>query len=85
MRNKEFIQPRYEEIANLTAKELDWMASRNIGNLGGLILKETQIRKLRGILKQKGIKMQAIYDKLLIDGLESFKVSFRDLLSKLIN
>ena len=29
--------------------------------------------------------MQAIYDKLLIDGLDAFKVSFRDLLSKLIN
>ena len=30
------------------------MASRKIGNLGGKVLKSTQIRKLRGILKQKG-------------------------------
>lgn len=31
------------------------MISRNIGSLGGNILKETQIRKLRGILKNKGV------------------------------
>lgn len=43
------------------------MASRNIGNLGGLILKETQIRKLRGILKQKGIN-------LIVDGDANFIV-----------
>ena len=36
-------------------------------------------------LKSKSIKMQTVYDKLLNDGLDSFKVSFRDLLSKLIN
>ena len=29
--------------------------------------------------------MESVYDKLLIDGLEAFKVSFRDLLSKLVN
>ena len=33
---------------NITPEELNWMASRKIGNLGGNILKETQIRKLRG-------------------------------------
>lgn len=33
------------------------MASRNVGNLGGFILKESQIRKLRGILKTKGINL----------------------------
>jgi hypothetical protein len=33
------------------------MASRNIENFGGLILKESQIRKLRGILKNKGINL----------------------------
>ena len=29
--------------------------------------------------------MENIYSKLLIDGLEAFKVSFKDLLSKLIH
>ena len=57
MRNKELIKARYEKIANLTQNELDWMASRSIGNLGGNILKASQIRKLRGILKQKGINL----------------------------
>lgn len=57
LKNKDVIKPRYEEIADLTSKELDWMASRNIGNLGGNILKETQIRKLRGILKNKGLTL----------------------------
>ena len=57
LKNKKLLQARYEEIANLTARELDWMASRSIGNLGGNILKETQIRKLRGILKNKKIQL----------------------------
>jgi len=57
VKNKELVLSRYEKIADITAKELDWMASRRIGNLGGNILKETQIRKLRGILKQKGIQL----------------------------
>ncbi|WP_431611523.1 zincin-like metallopeptidase toxin domain-containing protein [Chryseobacterium sp. 'Rf worker isolate 10'] len=57
LKNKDVIKPRYEEIADLTSKELDWMASRNIGNLGGNILKETQIRKLRGTLKNKGLTL----------------------------
>ena len=49
------------------------------------IMSEVDCDKYFDTLKQKGIKMQAIYDKLLVDGLDSFKVSFRDLLSKLIN
>ncbi|MCL1675932.1 zincin-like metallopeptidase toxin domain-containing protein [Elizabethkingia meningoseptica] len=57
LKNKNSLQARYEEIADITTKELDWMAPRRIGNLGGNILKETQIRKLRGILKQKGIQL----------------------------
>ncbi|WP_312923832.1 zincin-like metallopeptidase toxin domain-containing protein [Empedobacter brevis] len=55
VKNKDLLSPKYKEIADLTSKELDWMASRKIGNLGGNILKSIQIRKLRGILKQKGI------------------------------
>lgn len=57
LRNKKLIQSQYKEISNFTTKELDWMSSRKIGALGGNILKATQIRKLRGILKQKGITL----------------------------
>ena len=46
-----------DELADLTKNELDWMASRSLGNLGGNIIKASQIRKLRGILKQKGITL----------------------------
>jgi len=34
---------------------IGWQSKETIGNLGGSILKSSQIRKLRGILKQKGI------------------------------
>ncbi len=37
--------------------DFDWMSSRKTGNLGGNILKESQIRKLRGHLKEKGIDL----------------------------
>jgi hypothetical protein len=37
--------------------DFDWMSSRKTGNLGGNILKESQIRKLRGLLKEKGIDL----------------------------
>lgn len=36
-------------------------------------------------LEKAGVNVQAIYEKLLNDGLDAFKVSFKDLLSKLIN
>jgi Metallopeptidase toxin 4 len=39
----------------LKALEQEWMASRKIVNLSGIIFKETQIRKLRGILKSKNV------------------------------
>jgi hypothetical protein len=44
-------------VRDLSQSDLDWMASRKIGNLGGKILSSSQIRKLRGILKQKGIDL----------------------------
>ncbi|WP_294233687.1 zincin-like metallopeptidase toxin domain-containing protein, partial [uncultured Chryseobacterium sp.] len=82
-KNKKFLSPRYEEVADLTVKELDWMASRNIGNLGGLILKESQIRKLRGILKNKGITLIVDGDinsvTKLFQPIDQFK-SFEDLI-----
>lgn len=36
-------------------------------------------------LKAKGVNLENVYEKLLTDGLEAFKVSFRDLLAKLVN
>jgi hypothetical protein len=44
-----------KELEGLSDSDLDWMASRKAGNLGGKVLKASQIRKLRGILKEKGI------------------------------
>ena len=37
--------------------EVDFMASHKIGNLGGKVATERQIRQLRGILKQKGVNL----------------------------
>ena len=48
------------------------------------LMSESDCDKYFDTLKSKSIKMQTVYDKLLNDGLDSFKVSFRDLLSKLI-
>lgn len=48
------------------------------------IMTEIQCDEYFENLSNKGIKMEEIYSKLLKDGLESFKVSFNDLLSKLI-
>ena len=47
------------------------------------IMSETDCDKYFELLKDKGIKMEEVYEKLLVDGLESFKNSFKDLLSKL--
>ncbi|UMY66459.1 MULTISPECIES: zincin-like metallopeptidase toxin domain-containing protein [unclassified Flavobacterium] len=48
-----------DDVPNLSKSELDWMASRKTGNLGGRVLKASQIRQLRGILKRKGIHLIA--------------------------
>ncbi|MFW2442762.1 transaldolase [Aliarcobacter butzleri] len=48
-----------------------------------VIMSETDCDKYFELLKDKGIKMEEVYEKLLADGLESFKNSFKDLLSKL--
>lgn len=47
------------------------------------IMSESDCDKYFELLKDKGIKMEKVYDKLLTDGLEAFKNSFKDLLSKL--
>lgn len=47
------------------------------------IILEAQCDEYFALLKSKGIDMNAVYESLLNDGLESFKVSFVDLLGKL--
>jgi transaldolase len=49
------------------------------------IMSEEECNKYFETLKAKGINMKNIYNQLLTDGLDAFKVSFKDLLSKLIN
>ena len=44
-------------LEGLSDSEIDWMSTRKSGNLGGKILTASQIRKLRGILKEKGIHL----------------------------
>lgn len=74
------IYPNSVNTAPLATIE-DWLSSgkKEISSM----LSENDCDKYFEILKSKGIKMQEVYDKLLDDGLEAFKVSFRDLLGKL--
>lgn len=45
------------ELSGLTDNELDWMATRRLDEFGGKILTAKQIRRLRGLLKEKGITL----------------------------
>src|SRR5574344_804202 len=47
------------------------------------IMSEDECNKYFTLLYQNGISMNEVYEKLLTDGLEAFKVSFKELLSKL--
>src|SRR5574344_485932 len=47
------------------------------------ILSEDECNKFIASLEHNGIKMSEVYEQLLKDGLEAFKVSFKELLSKL--
>lgn len=49
------------------------------------IISENDCDKFFKLLASKGIKTEEIYEKLLNDGLESFKESFKELLEKLVN
>ncbi|QKJ24337.1 transaldolase [Poseidonibacter lekithochrous] len=49
------------------------------------IMSEEACNEYFELLAEKGINVENIYSKLLKDGLDAFKVSFKDLLSKLIN
>jgi len=48
------------------------------------IMTEKQCDEYFELLEQKGVNMKDIYEKLLTEGLDAFKVSFKELLSKLV-
>ena len=49
------------------------------------IMSDEECNEYFELLEEKGINMKNIYSKLLDDGIEAFKISFKDLLAKLIN
>jgi len=59
----------------------DWL--KNGKKEATAILSEEECDKYFDTLSKQDIDIKKVYEKLLADGLEAFKVSFRDLLSKL--
>jgi Metallopeptidase toxin 4 len=58
IKNEEILDELDEFAEHLDeVADLDLMATRKIGNLGGKVATETQIRRLRGYLKKKGINL----------------------------
>ena len=49
-----------------------------------VIITNDQCDEYFQILKDKGVDINAVYEKLLTDGLDAFKVSFKELLGKLL-
>lgn len=76
------IYPNSVNTAPLATIE-DWL--KDGSKVETPLMSEAECNKYFDLLKSKGIKMDAIYNKLLVDGLDAFKVSFKDLLSKLIH
>ena len=76
------IYPNSINTAPLATIE-DWV--KDGSKVQTAIMSEVECDKYFETLKTKGIKMEAIYAKLLTDGIEAFKISFKDLLSKLIH
>lgn len=75
------IYPNSVNTAPLATIE-DWLTDGS--KVETTLISEAECNKYFDLLKSKDIKMDAIYNKLLVDGLEAFKVSFKDLLSKLV-
>ena len=60
LRNEKELSKQIDELVESSKRvvdEVDFMASRKIGNLGGKVLTASQIRQLRGVLKQKGVHL----------------------------
>ncbi|MGA1932946.1 transaldolase [Arcobacter sp. YIC-464] len=49
------------------------------------IMTEKECDEYFELLESKGVNMNDIYEKLLVEGLDAFKVSFKELLSKLVS
>ena len=75
------IYPNSVNTAPLATIE-DWLTDGS--KVETTLISEAECNKYFDLLKSNDIKMDAIYNKLLVDGLEAFKVSFKDLLSKLV-
>ncbi len=75
------IYPNSVNTAPLATIE-DWLTDGS--KVETTLISEAECNKYFDLLKSKDIKMDDIYNKLLVDGLEAFKVSFKDLLSKLV-
>ncbi len=75
------IYPNSVNTAPLATIE-DWLTDGS--KVETTLISEAECNKYFELLKSKDIKMDAIYNKLLVDGLEAFKNSFKDLLSKLV-
>jgi transaldolase len=76
------IYPNSVNTAPLATIE-DWV--KDGSKVPTSIMSESECDKYFDMLKQNGVSMELIYSKLLKDGIEAFKVSFKDLLSKLIH
>ena len=76
------IYPNSVNTAPLTTIE-DWLqdGSKEVSQIMTL----EECNSYFETLVQSGVKMETVYNKLLTDGLDSFKDSFKDLLGKLIN
>lgn len=75
------IYPNSVNTAPLATIE-DWLTDGS--KVETILISEAECNKYFDLLKSKDIKVDAIYNKLLVDGLEAFKISFKDLLSKLV-
>ena len=76
------IYPNSVNTAPLATIE-DWLTDGS--KVPTPIMSEVECDKYFETLNSKGINLKSMYDRLLTDGLEAFKVSFRDLLSKLVH
>ena len=76
------IYPNSVNTAPLATIE-DWLTDGS--KVPTPIMSESDCNKYFETLDSKGINLKLMYDRLLSDGLEAFKNSFRDLLSKLVH
>ena len=76
------IYPNSVNTAPLATIE-DWV--KDGSKIETPLMSEAECNKYFDLLKSKDVKIDDIYNKLLVDGLDAFKASFKDLLSKLVH